>query len=451
MKIDVQLNHILANFLSRHHELKRPLLLAFSGGPDSLALLHLLLQYRQRYSLDLALAHVDHGWRPESADEAKQIELMAEKLFLPIHLKKLDPVALKGNLEEACREERLKFFNSLCAEHGYQAVLLAHHADDLAETVLKRTLEGASLPYLGGIRPVTSIGELQVWRPLLTVTKKELLLFLESLELKGFHDNTNEDTRFMRGKLRMTILPQLSKEFGKEISSNLCQIGRDSIELREYLNQQVAPYLAKKQRNVIGSFLDLSDECPKSIIELKHLIRLFCEEHAFTLSREAVESAALMLLSGAANKQVNMGSHSLLIDRRCLFMPENLTEKPIPYSLMLEANSSIQYGLCKIQVSETDLAETTQGGWRALWQGGLEVVLPKGKYSVAMPRYKDEYQLQQRKVPLTKWWSDHKVPTFLRYIVPLILEDGVVRHEFLTGKKSVPSNEYCPIKIRIVL
>ena len=144
--------HTLIKFFEGRYRQNMPLLLAFSGGPDSLALLHLLMEFHKIRPLKLAIAHVDHGWREESAEEAAQIALMAANLGLPLHLRKLDPKHLSGNLEAACREERFRFFASLCRDHGYQAVLLAHHADDLAETVLKRALEGASLPRLAAVR-----------------------------------------------------------------------------------------------------------------------------------------------------------------------------------------------------------------------------------------------------------------------------------------------------------
>src|SRR5262245_21228397 len=128
----------LFTFLKRHLDASRPVLLAFSGGPDSLALLHLLLDYRQQHPLTLHLAHVDHGWRSGSAAEAAKLKLQAEALGLPFHSCRLSDEDRQGNLEAAGREARLRFFRQLSSQFDCQAVILGHQADDVAETCLKR-------------------------------------------------------------------------------------------------------------------------------------------------------------------------------------------------------------------------------------------------------------------------------------------------------------------------
>lgn len=130
-------------FLFVHWDRKKPLLLGYSGGPDSKALLYALLECDARPHL----AHVDHGWREESRAEAEECRAEAIKLGLPFHTIRLD-IPKK---EDAARIARFSFFQSLYRTGPFQALLLAHQADDLAETVLKRTLEGAHLAFLGGM------------------------------------------------------------------------------------------------------------------------------------------------------------------------------------------------------------------------------------------------------------------------------------------------------------
>lgn len=313
------IDHIL-KFLKQHRKTPNPVLLAFSGGPDSLSLLHLLIEYQQIHPLPFSLAHVDHGWREESSIEAETIVSMAQKLQVPLHLKKLNPKQMSGNLEAACREERLQFFASLCREHGYEAVLMGHHADDMAETVLKRLLEGAALPYLAALCPEMLIHGMKVWRPLLAVPKKNILKWLEARNLQGFHDRTNLDTKFLRAKFRVHILPFLTHTFGKDVSPGLCHLAKESKELRDYLDEQIAPYLKQVVKNDKGSLLDLRDECPRSLFELKYLIKQFCKENGFSLSRESLEKAATCVQNKATRKSFNVRSSKmavvLLVDKR---------------------------------------------------------------------------------------------------------------------------------------
>ena len=123
------------------------MLLAFSGGPDSTALFFLLLEYGVKFSV----AHVDHGWRDESAAEAEQIRQLCDQHGVRCYIRHLESCDAGSNLEERARDARYQFFRELCENHGYTALVLGHHKNDLAETVLKRTLEGASLARLDGM------------------------------------------------------------------------------------------------------------------------------------------------------------------------------------------------------------------------------------------------------------------------------------------------------------
>lgn len=445
------MNHSLeqqvAHFIKKHWDQQSKILLAFSGGPDSLALLHLLLSLRKNASFFLALAHVDHGWRKEGQEEALQIAEMAKHLGLTLHTKKLDPNEMEGNLEAACREARLKFFSDLCQTHHYQAVLMAHHADDLAETVLKRVLEGSSMTNLSGISPLVELYGMNIWRPLLSIPKHKLTQWLKDHSLKGFDDHTNRDPRFLRARLRTKIIPQLSEDFGKEISSGLCRVGIDSFELREYLDEKISPYL---DRIIVGDFgvlLDLSRDCPSAAIEIKHLIRSCCERYDALWTRENIEVAAQMLIEGSADKQLAMGKRQMYIDRGRLFIVKNEPCK-LPLESLPMMPGQWKYGPWQVEVSLTKMFSDVCSNWRLLWQGKGEVVLPAGNYDLGLPCLNALYP---RSSPLSKWWTNHKVPAFFRMCVPVVYREGLVRHEFLTGKRvkvSGGAQEY--IKINFV-
>lgn len=420
----------VARFLTTRCQPDASVLLAFSGGSDSVALLQLLLEFRQRHPLKLALAHVDHGWRKESDQEAKKIVEMAEKLKLPVHIKKLDPLLMKGNLEAACREERLRFFASLCSEYGYQAVLLAHHADDVAETVLKRVLEGATLSYLSPLNQETYIYGIKIWRPLLAVSKQQILSFLKEKELKWIDDKTNRDPKFLRARFRLQILPYLSEVFGKKVSPGLCQIATEARELRDYLDDQVRTYMDKVVVGSWGSFLDLSGKKPSSLFEFKYLVRQFCKESSFALSRESIHQVVQLTRERIANKSFicngEDGFQILYIDRGRLFIPKRNLPLLSEDSLQIFEGKDQFFGEWKIRMIACSVLKNEKPtSWLDLWKKGKgEVILPQGSYHMGAP---DSC--------LSKFWTAQKIPSFLRKHVPVVFKGNDVIHEFLSGER----------------
>ncbi len=423
----------LSAFLREHYDPARPLLLALSGGPDSLALLHLLLEYRKSHSLALGLAHVDHGWRPESGEEARLLQQMARALELPFHIKRLNPKEIQGNLEAACREERLKFFGELCRLHNYQATLLAHHADDQTETVLKRVLEGVSLPHLSSMQPVAQVRGVTLWRPLLHVKRQEILTWLETRGLKGFEDETNLDPKFLRGRFRTRLLPLLTAEFGKEVGVSLERLGAEAVELRDYLDLQVSSSLSRIEKSRSGLFLDLNQDLSSHPYELRHLIRKFCEYGALNLSREGLETALKLVLSCAADKQVAC----LKVDRGRLFIPTQVWP-PIQERIPLQLGEMSIAGWSVVVKEMTNCPEVRVSmGWKEVWRGRVETWIPvvdgfEVRYELGSVELQAPYYGQ---TTISKWWTNAKVPAFLRHTVPVIWRGTDIFHEFLTGRE----------------
>lgn len=426
-----RLKHTVYHFLSEHLDPEKPVLLGFSGGPDSLALLYLLLECKKKKSLQLALAHVDHGWREESGDEAQQLQELAIKLHLPFHLKKLNPDALHGNLEAACREERLKFFKELAECHHYQAVILAHHADDQAETVLKRILEGANLSCAGGLKEKSELHGLPIWRPLLGITKATILNWLEERNHIAFTDKTNFDARFLRGRFRTQIIPYLAEMFGKEISGNLCHLGDEVQELTLYLSSRIEPFLKPLEVGRMGTFLDLSQDCPQEAVEIKYLLRQLMKQEGLTLSRELVEAACGLIISGQGNRQITVGKKSIHIDRRRIFIAHQSVDV-LPPPLLLQ-EGSYDYGPWHISVvSKHNLEPCQSMGWKSAWNGGVEVSLPADTYHLAPAAMQAPYPGNHTSI--SKWWTNEKIPAFLRHRVPVIWRGDHIYHEFLTQR-----------------
>ncbi len=303
----------LKHFLSLHHISGRPVLLGFSGGPDSLALLHLLLECKM--DLDLHIAHVDHGWRPESSAEAEQLKSDVERLKLPFYLKRLENIPMKEN---EARSARLDFFKELYDKLGCQALILGHHGDDQSETVLKRILEGASLSALKGILPVANIHEMQVWRPLLNADKASIRAWLEEKGLTPIEDRTNLDPRYLRGKMRTKILPQLEEHFGKEVSGNLRRLGESAQELSDYLSKKLEKYEALVIEDKEEKRVDLSGYYPLEPLEIKAFLKKFGEKNKVFLSHAALQSLYEILQDGTLHRKVGAAGRFVEVRGRCV-------------------------------------------------------------------------------------------------------------------------------------
>ena len=303
----------LKKFLEERKLNHAPVLLGYSGGPDSKALLHLLSEARRFFSFELHLAHVDHGWREESAEQAMQLK---RSTGLPFHLLQLKREDFsQGNWEEQGRIQRLHFFSEIYQAIGAQALMLGHQADDQAEVVLKRVLEGAALSSLSGISSDSQLFGMRVLRPLLGVSKKELLAYLTERQIDYIEDPTNQDPRFLRAKMRQQMFPALEQSFGKEIAGNLCRLGEESEQIKTYFSQLNAPLLST--RRVLGGEeeLDLNPFLPLSLVQVKYLLREWlCQDRAL-FSREILDKAAAACLIRGEEKRFSTQRGTIRIER----------------------------------------------------------------------------------------------------------------------------------------
>lgn len=319
------MKNILKKFLIKNADLKFPVLLGLSGGPDSMALFHLLVELKNEGLINFAIAHVNHNWRAESPAERDQLKEMAFKTNVSFHLLEIDPENLKGNLELACRLERIKFFKTLCDEFSYQAVILGHHLDDQAETVLKRLFEGATLPRLRGLKNKTVIEGLTIWRPFLESRKRDIEHFLKEKNLMSFYDSTNQDPKFMRARFRTEIIPGLSLAFGKDITEPLYRLGIESLELDEYFNEKFKSNLSEVKEGDAGCYLDFSKV--NNLFEIKYLIRLFTDKKGFFMSHAMVSTACHLLQTNASIKSMAIGGKNILFDRKKMFILSDSASK----------------------------------------------------------------------------------------------------------------------------
>lgn len=197
------------------------LVVALSAGLDSTALLLILSALRQRLNFSLTAAHLDHGLRAESGQDAEAARELCRRLEVPFRLRRCEVAvrSVRTGLEDAGRRARYAFLEQVRQDVGAHWIVTAHHVGDLAEDVLLRLTRGASWPGLGGMPGVGgpcgllgADGKGRVLRPLLLVEKARLRALLERQGLPWREDASNEERDFRRNRMRLDVLPLLLAE-----------------------------------------------------------------------------------------------------------------------------------------------------------------------------------------------------------------------------------------------
>ncbi len=187
-----------------------PLLIGVSGGPDSVALLHALVELGHRPHV----CHLNHGWRGAAGEaDAEFVRALADRLGLPVAIE----TRVVAAAEEAARQARLDFFQSVAHRTGITTLALAHTADDQVETLLLRLIRGAGVTGLAGMAGVRSFGTLTIVRPLLAVWRAEVLEYLRARRLEYREDASNANREFLRNRIRHELLPLLEREYNPAI------------------------------------------------------------------------------------------------------------------------------------------------------------------------------------------------------------------------------------------
>lgn len=194
---------------------------AVSGGPDSLALLDLLLRTRDVHHLDLIVAHADHGIAAESASVAARVRELAAALGLPCEVGELGLGAIAG--ETPARTARYLWLAAVREHTAASCIITAHHADDQAETVLMRALKGSGPAGLAGMAAASG----SLLRPLLPFRREDLARYVRERELPVWLDPANQDPRHLRSWIRCDVLPLLRRRL-PEIDANLLRLARQA-------------------------------------------------------------------------------------------------------------------------------------------------------------------------------------------------------------------------------
>ena len=235
---------------------REKVLVAVSGGPDSVALLFILKTLAPIFKLHLAVAHLNHGLRPQSADrEAGYVAQLADQLKMDCHRGKADIQPAPGSLEERARIKRYEFLNRIANKHGYTKIALGHQANDNAEAVLMHLLRGSGIRGLAGIPPVR---DRYIVRPLFDLQRNEILAYLDQRKIHYVQDESNQDLSFERNRIRQRLIPLLEKQYNPNIVATLHRTADLCREDESWLQNQLKPLVTKAVGQQTVSHLTLN-------------------------------------------------------------------------------------------------------------------------------------------------------------------------------------------------
>lgn len=257
-------------------EFKDRVFIGVSGGPDSVALLHILYRLREEFGIEMFVGHFNHMFRPEFSNNAKVfVKSLAEELGLPFILREYDvPQYIKRKQlspEEAARELRYNFFTEEAKRCNANKIATGHTADDQAETVLLRIIKGSGSRGIKGIPPVR---DNKFIRPLIDLSRKEIENFLKKNNIKYLLDPSNTEPIYLRNKVRLELIPTLKKEYNPNIIkalTNLSNILREEEDFIEGILEDVSDeILCIKENNRleidINSFSKLALAIQRGVI-----------------------------------------------------------------------------------------------------------------------------------------------------------------------------------------
>ena len=321
-----------------------PLLVAYSGGADSRLLLSLAKEYGDACGLPVYAAHLHHGIRGEEAErDLIFCRRTAAELGVPLFEKRVDVPALTTvsgrSIEAEAREQRYLFFEEVMSQHCLPVLLTAHHADDLLETLLFRMLRGSGTRGMGGIPEIRPLAYGMAVRPLLSMTKADIL---EACRMRGLDfvtDSTNDDPFTLRNRLRRDIVPLLESMVGQGIPQQSAErLARAAREDDHCLSSLAAEALARCKVSG-GISVDLLNQYHPAV--LKRVLSLAYTEaatHAYKTppdSRHTLSFAHLEALAALCEKAVSGTSLDLPLMTADLrkgllcFLPHH-TESPRP-------------------------------------------------------------------------------------------------------------------------
>lgn len=290
-----------------------------SGGPDSLTLLHVLLELREEANLHIIPVHVNHGLRENADREERHLTDICVEWGIPCVVKRIDCRGIarkrKCSLEEAGREERYRIFSAVAKEAQESGVpkdriciAVAHNADDQCETVLQRIVRGTGIHGLRGI-PFTRKDEqgFTIIRPLLSVARKEIEAYVQEQGLEPNYDETNQETEYTRNRIRLELIPYLEEQLNPGVRESLRTLSEIAAMEDDYMERETERCFQEAQENRADVLDVMKLQALHPAMEYRVLDRFLKQAvEADSIGKNILDNAVRMVRSENPSAKMNL-------------------------------------------------------------------------------------------------------------------------------------------------
>ncbi|MGL5615855.1 MAG: tRNA lysidine(34) synthetase TilS [Sarcina sp.] len=293
-------------------------LVALSGGPDSICLLHILKGLENKLNIKILAAHINHCLRGNEADKDEEYaRKFCENLGIDFYVKRIeiDKVAKEKKIstEMAGREERYKFFDELKKKFNIQKIAIAHNANDQAETLIMRIARGTGIEGLVGIRPVRD--NLFI-RPILCLTREEIESYCEDNNLNPRIDKTNLEEVYSRNKIRLKAIPFLKENFNEDVIDAFNRLAYSVSKDVEFINEFVEEKYNTLIENTKDGLIIKREAFDEKEAVLNRLIRKALMEVSGAFNNFEMKhiNDVINLQNGNAGKKINLTNRVIVIN-----------------------------------------------------------------------------------------------------------------------------------------
>lgn len=365
---------------------------AVSGGVDSMALLWGMYLLKDQLGITLEAAHFNHCLRGEESDrDALFVQDFCYRFDIPLHLEKKQVISGEKGLEAAARDARYAFFETLQGK-----IATAHTADDNAETVLMHLVRGTGLKGLCGITPVRG----NLIRPMLDITRQEVLAFLAEYSISYMEDSTNAGMDFLRNRIRHEVMPLLKRE-NPRLSLDMSSMARMLREDEAFL---------QKETPAVSAVSELKQLPPA--IQTRAIVRLLETFGVFEPSRSHIGLVRGLVYSANPSARVSLPG-GVVVERnydQLRLAPNVCMMEPV----VLRCPGTTQYG---------DILIHCRPGTMHKPEFARFVVSTEGPIVVRPRMTGDKMKLQGGTKSLKRIFSDKKIPASERCMVPVLSDD----------------------------